>query len=365
MDILRIAPIFAAGVIGALYGRGLWTLSLAALIPIIVFTRRCRADAAAAVLLYYGAASWSAVGCARSFWSSPPLAAVTWLAATLLLSLPWITLWSATKSQIHWREPLSMLIGAVPPFGLIGWASPLTAAGALFPGTSWFGLSAVAFMASLPLKAVSVAALAANFIQVEPTPPQGWETLDTQVNTAARLTDPVADFEAVSAIQTAASQTNSPFLLAPESAVLRWNEAAGDFIRPSRTLLLGTAITIPGSTDYRNVLLAIGQHTGTFVQRNPVPFAMWKPLGGPDNTSLRLTGPATLQIAEHRAAVLICYEQLLTWPILQSVLENPTIILGIANNYWCRGTRVPQAQQSCTRAWARLFNLPFLTATNQ
>lgn len=360
MDLLRVAPILAAGVIGALYGRGVWTLGLAALIPIIVFTRRCRADAAAAVLLYYGAASWSAVGCARSFWSSPPLAAVTWLAATLLLSLPWITLWSATKSQICWRAPLSMLIGAVPPFGLIGWANPLTAAGALFPGTSWFGLAAVAFLASLPLKVVAVAALAANLIHTQPTPPSGWSAIDTNVNTAARLVDPVADFHAVRQIQTAAAEASSAFLLAPESAVIRWNEATAEFIEPRATLLLGTTLS-----DNRNVLLAVGQHTGTFVQRNPVPFARWKPFGGPDNTSLRFTGPATMPIAGHRAAVLICYEQLLTWPILQSALENPTIILGIANNYWCRGTRVPQAQQSCTRAWARIFNLPFLTATNQ
>jgi apolipoprotein N-acyltransferase len=92
---------------------------------------------------------------------------------------------------------------------------------------------------------------------------------------------------------------------------------------------------------------------------------MWKPFGGPNNTALRFSGPATFSIGNQRAAVLICYEQLLTWPILQSAVERPTIILGIANDYWCRGTRVPQAQLSCTRAWARLFSLPAITATNQ
>jgi apolipoprotein N-acyltransferase len=69
--------------------------------------------------------------------------------------------------------------------------------------------------------------------------------------------------------------------------------------------------------------------------------------------------------SRHRAVVLICYEKLLVWPILQSALEHPTIVLGIANDYWCRGTRVPVNQQACLRAWARLFGLPMVAAVNQ
>lgn len=91
---------------------------------------------------------------------------------------------------------------------------------------------------------------------------------------------------------------------------------------------------------------------------------MWKPFGSQDNTALRFTGPATFQLANDRAAVLICYEQLLAWPILQSALDQPTLLLGIANDYWCRGTRIDAAQQACMKAWARLFSLPMLTATN-
>ena len=123
MDILRIAPPAAAGLIGTLYGRDVWTLGLSALIPILVFTRPCRGEAAATILLYYAATSWPTVPCARSFWSlsGPSLTpAFIWLAATVLLSLPWIVLWSSTRSQIHWRAPLSMLMGAVPVLGASG-----------------------------------------------------------------------------------------------------------------------------------------------------------------------------------------------------------------------------------------------------
>src|SRR5690606_13015382 len=45
----------------------------------------------------------------------------------------------------------SSILMAVPPFGIVGWAHPITAAGVLFPGWGWFGLAATA--ASLPVLA--------------------------------------------------------------------------------------------------------------------------------------------------------------------------------------------------------------------
>ena len=175
-------------------------------------------------------------------------------------------------------------------------------------------------------------------------------------------------------IQSLQDQARCPkgrVLLAPESAVLRWNEATSDLWQPTiedlkrqrATLLLGTSFAVPGRTRYTNVLLAIGTDSAIFIQRNPVPIAMWRP-AGPDGTTLRLTGRGTLDIAGQRAAVLICYEQLLVWPMLHSALERPTLILGIANDYWCRGAHIPAAQKACVKAWSRLFGLPMLSAVN-
>ena len=385
MVLLRLAPFITAVSIGAFAFRGgafafrgeVWAVGLTAIVPALVFAQTTRIRAGAVAVLYYAAASWPIVPCARSFWFLPATsltAVAAWLAATLILSLPWLFLWTATRSEVFWRCPITLLIGAIPPIGLIGWASPLTSAGVLFPGSSWLGLASAAIIPSLRRNAAiafGLVAVVANLAYIEPRTPKGWTAINTAIDTAARA-EPVADFEAVSLIQNAASQSTSTFLLAPESAVMRWNEAILDLWRPTidalthrgATLLLGTSTALPGDTSYENLLIGIGKHPGNFVQRNPVPLAMWKPFGGKDSTPLRFTGRATLDIANHRAAVLICYEQLLTWPILQSAFEQPTLILGIANDYWCRGTHVPQAQQACTRAWARLFNIPALTATN-
>src|SRR6266567_6453283 len=72
----------------------------------------------------------------------------------------------------------------------------------------------------------------------------------------------------------------------------------------------------------------------------------------------------TLQIAGRKAAVLICYEQLLIWPVLTSFREHPDLLVGIANDYWARSTSVPDIQWACVTSWARLFHVPILWAEN-
>jgi apolipoprotein N-acyltransferase len=90
---------------------------------------------------------------------------------------------------------------------------------------------------------------------------------------------------------------------------------------------------------------------------------MWRPFAR-SGVQLHLAGPAVLPVAGQRAAVLICYEQLLTWPILTSLLRKPTVIVAVANDYWARGTTIPASQLTAVRAWARLMALPYVSATN-
>ena len=381
----RLIAAAAATAIGATAWRGtVWTIGLTPLIPMLIFHQPCRSAAGTVGILYFAAASWPMMASARAFWSLPPTSPsplTAWMTASLLLALPWIMLWSSNRNQAISRCPLALLVGALPPFGLIGWASPLAAAGVLFPGTNWLGVVTTATFPGAVLHrqlrrwAVPLAAtlsFATNLTQTEPPTPQGWGALNTSVDTASR-SHPVFDFEAIQSLQASAVRSTSRFLLAPESAVLRWNEATSGLWQPAieelrrrgATLLLGTTRAVAGGLEYQNLLLAVGTVPTAFVQRYPVPFAMWKPFGPKDGTVLRLTGRGTIDIGDHRAAVLVCYEQLLVWPILHSALERPTLILGIANDYWCRDTHIPQAQQACLKAWARLFRLPVLTAVNQ
>ena len=110
-------------------------------------------------------------------------------------------------------------------------------------------------------------------------------------------------------------------------------------------------------------MLIVGAESATFYQRVPVPLGMWRPF---DRISVpvRLEGPGVFAIDHQRAAVLICYEQLLTFPILASVLEHPAVIVGISNTFWVDHTTIPVYQANAMRSWAKLFRLPYLLAIN-
>jgi hypothetical protein len=113
---------------------------------------------------------------------------------------------------------------------------------------------------------------------------------------------------------------------------------------------------------YDNTLILRGAETGSLQQRIPVPITMWNPLNSA--ARLNITGTGLIHLHGERAAVLICYEQLLTWPVLTSMVEHPTVLIAIANDHWVTGTPLPQFQVAAVRAWARLFRLPYLSAVN-
>ena len=112
-----------------------------------------------------------------------------------------------------------------------------------------------------------------------------------------------------------------------------------------------------------NTMILVGAESARFYQRVPVPVGMWRPF---DRTSvpLRLNAPGVLAIDHERAAILICYEQLLPFPILASMLEHPTVIVGISNTFWIDRTSIPLYQANAICSWSKLFRLPYLLAVN-
>ena len=78
----------------------------------------------------------------------------------------------------------------------------------------------------------------------------------------------------------------------------------------------------------------------------------------------RYFGPGVVRIDGQRVAVLICYEQILTYPILASMLQQPAVLVGIGNTFWIAETPIPRYQAAAVRAWARLFRVSYLLAVN-
>lgn len=69
-------------------------------------------------------------------------------------------------------------------------------------------------------------------------------------------------------------------------------------------------------------------------------------------------------VAGARVATLICYEQLIMWPVLQSMFHRPDVIVATGNGWWTTGTSIVLIQRASALAWASLFNTPIIVSFN-
>ena len=370
----------AAGTIGLIAWRGhLWAIPLSVVVPCLIALQPTRSTASATSFAYYAAASLPVIGVAKAYWPSCEASAVVmWMAASALLSVPWFLCWTRLESLRPWTAAIAVALTAVPPICIIGWASPLPSAGVLFPDSGWFGIAATLALPGLLIHkrtrvvAVVVASAAAVFLNIhvkEVRRPTGWVGEMTRIH-RPRKADDLADFAIEEQRQHAARSSSAKFLVFPEGAVRLWTEATDAFWTPvvsdaGKTLLIGAGQPIPGSARYNNSVVVVGGHARPAVhQRIPIPIAMWNPLQEQGGFALNLLDSGTVEVGTERAALLICYEQLLTWPMLRSSLAAPTLLVGMSNLVWCKSTVLPAVQLACLQSWARLFGVPFLSAIN-
>ena len=387
-------------------------LIAAAGLPFVCMLAGIRKAAFENALAYYAAGLWPMMpGLHRYFGASegPLLPFICWIASAMLLTLPWAAAWSDQRRALVWRVPLALLASCVPPIGIIGFISPLTAAGYLFPATEWVGVAAVWLVPGLLLAADSgsargftvfaclALAVAGRVGSPGAQPIPGWAAINSNFGD---LSNPLSEYAAAEFIQQTALTSRARVLIFPEAIVPRWSEATEAFW--SRTiatgrergqvLAFGAGIparrgSFPGVYDFGsaiealkgagsgnkvrrtdgeardNAVIITGAESGTVYQRVPVPIGMWRPF---DRLSvpLRLSDSGVVTIAGHRAAVLICYEQILTFPVLASMLRHPAAIVAISNMALFNDTTVSRYQASAATSWANLFRVPLYFSVN-
>jgi hypothetical protein len=346
-----------------------------------------------------------------------------WIFTAILLSVPWTVAWTSDRLHFLWRAPLALVATIVPPLGIIGLASPLIAAGYLFPGTGWTGLAAVVLLPGIVLSTqalslrrrcvvlgfavgfcIGVAVDGRFFPRGAAELPRGWVAVDRHFGDVSQ---PFRDYPAAQFIQQKASETSARALLFPGPIVPRWSEATETFRRQSldrcrtrgQILAMGAGLPVKAdparddrerltdrrSCDFAGAIEALRRmdplraiHGRVFsndlmkstpepidnvYQRVPVPVGMWRPFNR-ISVPLRLNAPAVIAIEHQRAAVLIWYEQMLTFPILAPMLQHPTALVGISNTFWVNHTTIPRYQATALQGWAQLFRLPYFSTVN-
>lgn len=407
-----VAGALLSGSVGALVSTGfVAAIAVSVLLPAVWVRQTSARSCFYCAFTYYLSALWSVPVVARNFFgrSAGLLDGILlWLAASVLLAVPWRFAWSESDKSAIWRVPVGLLASIVPPLGLIGWASPTVAAGLLFPATDYAGLaltvSLPGCLAIFPRRTVVCAvvlALGCNIIHPKsPELPTGWQGIDTRYGGVAHeRVDPVREYQIAEDIKARALASTARVIVFPESVLPRWTPASEllwadtiSALRSAGKVIVIGAIKPAGTphTDYdftaslaalheapavrrlsrpqerlayTNGVVIRGAASGNFTQRIPVPMGMWRPFTN-TGAPLRLSNPVVIPIVGHTAAVLICYEQLIPWPALTAFLDRPTIVIAIANQFWVAGTAITEVQRNTVRAWARLFDVPVVLASN-
>jgi apolipoprotein N-acyltransferase len=383
-------PAIAVIVSAIAWSGHIFTIPLSLLAPLFLYHAQSRLHSYATLFFYYTGASWPLIPGASTFFGTRGNIVEGFLlcfSASALLALPAALLFTKNRTVRPFAITAMFVLTALPPLGIIGWASPLLSAGVLFPGTAWFGVFGT--LALFPLfccfpkrtaTTVALVAVTANGFYNPPSPPTGWQAINTQFGGAGQG-DPdfLSEFLSSEKIQSTIAESDAQVLVFPEHVVTQWTEATEAFWHESldnlaarhATLIIGAGLPRPlrssftAGHPYYNALIARERKTtSVYYQRIPVPIAMWKPFSA-DGVPLNLFGPGTILVRNERAAVLICYEQLLVWPFLSSAFEHPTILITVANDYWASRTPIPKIQNASVSSLARLFGLPMLSAVNE
>src|SRR5215469_1582229 len=274
-------PVLATAIGAIAWSGHLATIPLSLLPAALLYKAQSRAQAYAIFASYYFGASWPLIPGAKAFFGDKASIVdgiLLCLIATLLLAVPAAALFTRNRSRVPFSIPAMLILGALPPLGIIGWASPLLSSGVLFPGTGWFGiisvLGIVAFLGRFPWQtavlAGAVALLAYALYKPSALPP-GWQAINTAFGGAGQnVPDFLAEFEAHEQMQDTIRRSNARVLLFPEHVVTQWNQATEAFwqgtlevsARHHITVLIGAgiqrgrALHAVGSGPYYNVLIA-------------------------------------------------------------------------------------------------------------
>jgi len=359
------------------------TLPAAIAFPALWSMARSRRTAGVVSAAYFLAASRALPqGVAAFYQSDIWTGLLLWLVASSGFVFVHAALWS--RQAGGWtalRYAIAMVLMALPPFGIVGWAHPITAAGVLFPGWGWAGLAAVAAgLTIMTTRYRPAAALAlvgfwlwSAAFWTNPEKGHGWHGVDLQLGNSLGRENSLDRHRDLAATLRSQRRPTTTFMLLPESALGFWTPSVERVWRQQLagvdlSLIAGAAVV--DAEGYDNVLIRVSATESEILyrERMPVPGSMWQPwlpvIGKSGGARAHLFANPVVSVGGQRVAPLICYEQLIIWPVLQSMLHDPDLVIAVGNDWWTKGTSIIAIQRASTEAWARLFDRPLVMSVN-
>jgi len=351
------------------------------LVPLVVGqkTRRTRY---AVALAYYLAGS-SGIPLASAVFFGPGHlgeGVLLWLGSSALLAAGW------AFAENAGAVILVLLFDAlVPPLSFFDWMSPLSAAGVFFPRAGLFGVLLLLLWIPSVSKAwrerrgwvpLVLVPLALNLTTlVVHRPPLHSPIVGVHLRVGPSTPSVLKNVARMRAWVAVADQhRKAKVLLLPETLLTWWpgNAAYVQWHVPKGQIwLVGASIPLKHPGVFADGIEAVTSHGSRMVFASvlPVPVSMWRPWHTPSDTPFGQNykaywWPQRARIGGERVVAEICYDQLLPFTWVEDSLYLPRAVLLTNNEWWARGTGIPQIQRASSWAWSRLLGARWIEAEN-
>lgn len=378
------------------WGHTLFLTIFAILIIFAYFFIEKRINFFALVFGYYLAASRGLFWGTITYYNITTAGGV-YLTAALLSSLAWIVFWGKTKKTKIVSFLAAQAILILPPIGLIAWVNPILTAGLITPNVGrlggFFGLIAdfglffiLIYLMIFGLNVVkkqfytqkTTMYIMMNFVLLlgiaydsslhilKNNSDLGIMVINSNENYETGTVSPIVDFQRQMKYLEQIENSKSALYLLPENA-LGHVTSANDLIwqNTDKTILAGASFNNDDGS-YNNTLAIIshGEIKPIYKQRVPVPVAMWKPWSNNGAAKADIWGKRGFVHNGYKYGVLICYEQLIMLPWMQTMLYSPDMIIAVSNLWWAKDTSILKIQEQNIQLWSLLFDKPFVFSYN-
>ena len=407
---------FLAGLIG--WNSGINGFSVLVVLPGFWALSKSRLSSFFVILFYYLGSSFELFyGADIYFADKRAFNFLIWILYQMILASGWVIFWKKGMNRfwdIFLRLSLTYLLTIfIPPYALLGIAHPVTAAGLYFPGMGILGMiyftCLSAFIAFLFIKIkqeyfchvssplltkITMLIISVTFIfmsildidahsdsEQKSEQTKSRTVIQTEMGNIKKGTIFIKDYERHLRLKKIAEQKirdGYSVIVFPEMIAGKWTDVEQElwadvqkYAQDHRAVVLLGVQKVISSRHYDNAVVVLGDKRLVSKEilkaRVPMPLSNWNPFSKLSATlNISRENNGVIVIADEPTAVLICYEQMLVWPILQSMTSNekPKTIITISNLWWAKDTEIPKIMENTTKMWGRLFNVPLLRAVN-
>lgn len=301
-----------------------------------------------------------------------------WALLVLLLAAPALL---APRRRPALGIAVATLIAAVPPLGFVGLGNPMLLAGALFPRTGWVGLALTVMFLVLSAWKTKPAAAAQGLmlavgavtagVALPAAPDDAWAaTTYIDGHPAKSLDVAYARQDEVIRLAMDAVEQGAKVIVFPEATNPDWDAGQAfywkrvkDAAAAKGAQVLVGVYTDEWETPRTNGLVDLAS-SKIYPATLSAPASLWQPWSRNNPFPLNWAGRELIPTKHGPAAHLICFEELLPWPLaMQELHGKPTWLLSAANQWFDRGWML-NPQKRSVEMQARLWNLPLVRAVN-